>query len=267
MTGDIAIDNAGATSIASGVIVNADVNASAAIAYSKLNLGTSIVNADVNASAAIAGSKIVSAASGVAGVVSTGTQTFTGVKTFETSGTVFTGSGITTVSINGVGGNADLFFTNSGTQKWVMYNATGSSDDFNIADAGSTTRVHLAQNNSQWFNGSDERHKHDLVDITGGLAKVKKIRPVIFSFDTDPKSKERQAGVLAQNVDKVFPEAVSKSNPDYWSVAYTSLIPLTISAIQEEDKKVVALEAKVAALDAKFAELDAKFEQYKKAHH
>ena len=42
----------------SGSIVNADINASAAIAYSKLNLSGSIVNADVNASAAIAYSKL-----------------------------------------------------------------------------------------------------------------------------------------------------------------------------------------------------------------
>jgi len=39
-------------------ILNADVNASAAIAYSKLNLATSILNADVNASAAVALSKL-----------------------------------------------------------------------------------------------------------------------------------------------------------------------------------------------------------------
>ena len=39
-------------------IVNADVNAAAAIAYTKLNLSTSIVNADINASAAIAFSKL-----------------------------------------------------------------------------------------------------------------------------------------------------------------------------------------------------------------
>ena len=57
LTGDVtSVGNA--TSIASGVIVNADVNASAAISYSKLNLGTSIVNADVSASAAIAYSKL-----------------------------------------------------------------------------------------------------------------------------------------------------------------------------------------------------------------
>jgi hypothetical protein len=44
--------------LTSGDVVNADINAAAAIAYSKLNLSGSIVNADVNASAAIAYSKL-----------------------------------------------------------------------------------------------------------------------------------------------------------------------------------------------------------------
>ena len=46
LTGDIT-SSGNATSIASGVIVNADINASAAIAYSKLNLTGAIVNADL----------------------------------------------------------------------------------------------------------------------------------------------------------------------------------------------------------------------------
>ncbi len=46
------------TSIGAGKIINTMVNASAAIAYSKLNLAGSIVNADVNSSAAIAYSKL-----------------------------------------------------------------------------------------------------------------------------------------------------------------------------------------------------------------
>lgn len=53
-------------------IVNADINAAAAIAYSKLNLSTSIVNADINASAAIAGTK-VDPAFGAQNVSTTGT--------------------------------------------------------------------------------------------------------------------------------------------------------------------------------------------------
>ncbi len=44
--------------IVSGSLVNADINASAAIAYSKLALSNSIVNADINSSAAIDASKI-----------------------------------------------------------------------------------------------------------------------------------------------------------------------------------------------------------------
>lgn len=60
LTGDVTVSSSGVTAIASGVIVNADVNASAAIAYSKLNLATSIVNADVSASADIARTKLAS---------------------------------------------------------------------------------------------------------------------------------------------------------------------------------------------------------------
>ena len=57
LTGDITSVGL-ATSIAAGVIVNADINAAAAISYSKLNLATSIVNTDVSTSAAIAYSKL-----------------------------------------------------------------------------------------------------------------------------------------------------------------------------------------------------------------
>jgi len=58
VTGDVSISNAGVVAITADSIVNADVNTSAAIAYSKLALGSSIVNTDVNASAAIAYSKL-----------------------------------------------------------------------------------------------------------------------------------------------------------------------------------------------------------------
>ena len=55
-TGIVHSDSSG--NLTSSLIVNADVSASAAIAYSKLNLSNSIVNADVNTSAAIDVSKL-----------------------------------------------------------------------------------------------------------------------------------------------------------------------------------------------------------------
>jgi hypothetical protein len=63
LTGDVtSVGNA--TSIASGVIVNEDINASAGIAYTKLNLTGSIVNADIASGAAIAVSKLASGTTG-----------------------------------------------------------------------------------------------------------------------------------------------------------------------------------------------------------
>ena len=61
-------------SIKDGEIVNADVNASAAIAKSKL-AGLDIVNADINASAAIAGSKLAAATTSAAGSMSAADKT------------------------------------------------------------------------------------------------------------------------------------------------------------------------------------------------
>ena len=70
------------TMIANDTIVNADINSSAQIAYSKLNLTNTIVNADINASAAIALSKL--ATDPLARVNHTGTQTASTISDFDT---------------------------------------------------------------------------------------------------------------------------------------------------------------------------------------
>ena len=86
------VHNDSSGNLSSSLIVNADVSASAAIAYSKLNLTGSIVNADINSSAAVAVSKL---AAGTAGQIlmnnSTPTPTWTSVSgdiTLGNTGTV-----------------------------------------------------------------------------------------------------------------------------------------------------------------------------------
>ena len=58
--GDVLVDETNGLTIKAGAIVNADVNASAAIAYSKLALTGGIVNADIATAAAIARTKTAS---------------------------------------------------------------------------------------------------------------------------------------------------------------------------------------------------------------
>ena len=96
--------------IKDGEIVNADVNASAAIAKSKL-AGLDIVNADINASAAIAGSKLAASTTSVAGSMSAADKTkLDGVATSANNYThpnhsgdvTSSGDGATTIADNAV---------------------------------------------------------------------------------------------------------------------------------------------------------------------
>lgn len=58
LTGDVTLTDLGVTAVSTGVITNAQINAAAAIAYSKLALTGSIVNNDIGSSASIAYSKL-----------------------------------------------------------------------------------------------------------------------------------------------------------------------------------------------------------------
>jgi len=79
-----------------GSIVNANIGASAAIAYSKLSLTDSILNADINSSAAIASSKLATDV-----IIAAGEQTLTGKKTLaSTIQTITTETDAATVTFN-----------------------------------------------------------------------------------------------------------------------------------------------------------------------
>jgi len=127
--------------IKDGEIKDADVNASAAIAKSKL-ASLDIVNADVNASAAIAGSKLAAATTSAAGSMSAADKTkLDGVATSATanpSAPALTGSTnntITTVTgANAIQGEANL--TYDGTHLTVGTSTSNASDALTVYDPG-----------------------------------------------------------------------------------------------------------------------------------
>jgi hypothetical protein len=85
--------------IQSGVIVDSMINATAAIAYSKLNLSNSVVNADINASAAIAYSKLNLSNSIVAGDLTSQSVTSAKIATSALDQTTITGGNGTTLAV------------------------------------------------------------------------------------------------------------------------------------------------------------------------
>jgi hypothetical protein len=96
---------------------------------------------------------------------------------------------------------------------------------------------------------SDERLKHDIEPITDALSKVGQLNGVTFTYNKDDK---KSAGLIAQDVEKVMPSAVTETELPlqhddgiaYKTVQYDQTIGLLVEAIKELTAKVEKLEKK-----------------------
>ena len=88
---------------------------------------------------------------------------------------------------------------------------------------------------------SDIRLKSDLQRITGALTRLDKIAGYTFTRPAAADPRNRETGVVAQEVASVLPEAVSENSEGYLAVAYGNLAGLMIEAIKELRSEVQAI--------------------------
>ncbi len=142
-------------------------------------------------------------------------------------------------------------FVNTGasTKKWqIGPDGNGNFVVFNDAAAG----VYVSYGGTSWTANSDERLKTDLKPIENATEKVSTIRSVTGRYKTDEEGTSR-AFLIAQDVQKVLPEAVNVQNDEQGTlgVAYTEVIPLLVAAIKEQQTIINDLKARVETLEAK----------------
>jgi hypothetical protein len=91
------------------------------------------------------------------------------------------------------------------------------------------------------FAISDERVKENIKPIENSLDLIDLITGV--SFDWKPESGHfgHDYGVLAQEVEKIFPEIVTTRDSGYKAVKYEKLVPLLIQAIKELKAQIKCL--------------------------
>ena len=83
---------------------------------------------------------------------------------------------------------------------------------------------------------SDARLKANIISLGSTLAKVLQIDGKSYTMKKD-ENKKQKIGVIAQDIEKVFPELVSESN-GVKSVNYQGLVPVLINALKEQDAKM-----------------------------
>jgi len=93
-------------------------------------------------------------------------------------------------------------------------------------------------------SSSDIRIKTNIEKIENALNKVLQLNG--YTFDRTDIEISRQTGVIAQEVLKVLPEAVSGSEETTYSVSYGNMMGLMIEAIKELNAKVQDLQNQLA---------------------
>jgi hypothetical protein len=149
------------------------------------------------------------------------------------------------------GGTGDLYLRGSnavritsadGSEKTAVFNVDGAVNLFynnvkmieTTAAGAYVTGDFTASGNVTAY--SDERLKSSVETIPDALSKVLSVRGVTFDMNA-----ERGTGVIAQELEKVLPEAVFDNEDGMKSVAYGNVVGLLIEAIKEQQVQIETL--------------------------
>jgi hypothetical protein len=122
------------------------------------------------------------------------------------------------------------------------YNSS-STNTYQVLDSGNVRNT-----NNSYGAISDQRRKENIVDATPKLEKLNQVRIVNFNMIGD---EQKQIGVIAQELEQIFPSMVEEDSDGMKAVKYSVFVPMLIKAIQEQQTIIEQLKADVAALKGK----------------
>jgi hypothetical protein len=99
-----------------------------------------------------------------------------------------------------------------------------------------------------FLQSSDVRLKTNIHPLHYGLQTVLAMKPVAYNMKANLQSTE--LGFLAQDMEKLVPEVVVSADAEAMkAMKYSSLIPVLVQAIQDQQKIITALEKRIKQLE------------------
>jgi hypothetical protein len=132
---------------------------------------------------------------------------------------------------------------------------------YNVPLSGSSHPVYI-NSSGQLGVGitSSARYKKDIQDMGKRSQGLYQLRPVTFHYKHDPH--QRQYGLIAEEVVKIYPELVTKgADGKVESVQYHELIPMLLNEVQRQQQKLDAQAQQLTAQSQEVAGLKAQNEE------
>ena len=144
------------------------------------------------------------------------------------------------------GSTGDRFNIELDTSNSLAKISSGGGYNLTLSSEGGT----ITASNNLTVSGdvtisSDARLKSNIVSLGSTLSKLLLIDGKSYIMN---KSGEEKIGILAQEVQEVFPELVSEDENEMLSVNYQGLVPVLINAVKEQEDKISRLEKLVEKL-------------------
>ena len=151
--------------------------------------------------------------------------------------------------------NSATQFNTANTAFVIGNGADGSnqSDAFSVLFSGETVIGSDLEVKGNVLISSDARLKANIVSLGSTLAKLLLIDGKRYTMKKDGK---QNIGVLAQDIQKVFPELVSTDDKEMLAVNYQGLVPVLINALKEQDAKMKEQEKRLERLEAIISKIE-----------
>lgn len=171
---------------------------------------------------------------------------------------VSAGSNLTVGSGNLIIGNS-AFAPANNTNNYLLVRGNGGDVLRGTMNSGNLS----AQGAALDFH-SDSRLKNDIETVENPVDSLVKIRGVTFKWNglTNKDTESTQYGVVAQEVEKVFPHLVTlgpvnANGKRYLEVAYNGFIPILIEAVKEQQQQIAKMQSDIDELKQAVKELQA----------
>lgn len=90
---------------------------------------------------------------------------------------------------------------------------------------------------TDWVATSDINLKENIKPIDNALSNILKLSGVTFNFIND-ENKIQRSGLIAQDLEKVYPDMVITNNDGYKNISYLQLISVLIESVKEQQEQI-----------------------------